>query len=218
MGSQGSSASEVAGLVRMPELLSALGFGVNTRTRRAPCILHGGSNASSFSWRDDGLWHCHSCGEGGGKITLVRAVRRCGFREAVEFLAALAGVEYRARHVSPQEIARLRARRERAEAAAWDVQDRFVRLQSGYARALRLVEKLQRAIGERLSREIPSERAERLWAMLARIAPVSGSLFAVWGYLGQADIPTRIRFALGSPAERRAMVFGEELSNESLAA
>jgi hypothetical protein len=180
--------------------------------------LHGGSNPWAFSWRDDGRWHCFHCNQGGGKIALVRAVRRCGFREAVEFLAALAGVEYLGRRISPQGIARMRARHERADAAAWDIQDRFLKLQSGYARALRMVEGLQRAIGERLGREVQSERAESLWAMLARVAPVSGSLFAVWDFLGRADAEARVRFVLRTAAARREMVFGEESLNESLAA
>jgi hypothetical protein len=33
-----------------------------------------------------GVWHCFSCLEGGDGIALVRAVRRLGFKEAVEWL------------------------------------------------------------------------------------------------------------------------------------
>jgi len=35
-------AREVAGLVLMPSLLAALGFGVKERTQRAVCLLHAG--------------------------------------------------------------------------------------------------------------------------------------------------------------------------------
>ena len=213
-----ADAREIAALVGMPELLGAVGFTVNTRTRRCACILHGGSNPSAFSWTEGGLWKCHGCGAGGDRIALAQAVRHCGFREAVEFLAGLAGVEYRARRISREEVARIQARRERAEAAAWRVRDRIVRLQSRCARALRAVEGLQRAIGERLETETTSSNsAEQLWEMLARLAPVSGSLFAIWDYMGRADMEARIRFVLGSGARRCAVLFGDD-SNESIAA
>ena len=80
---------QIAALVAMPRLLAELGFAVNERTRRAPCLLHSGSNPTAFAWREDGRWHCFSCGEGGDRIALVRAARRCSFREAVEFLSGV---------------------------------------------------------------------------------------------------------------------------------
>ena len=92
-------ARQVSALVVMSRLLVELGFGVNRRARRCACIIHNGSNPSAFAWTDSGLWRCHSCERGGDKIALVREVRHCSFREAVEFLAALAGVEYRPRLV-----------------------------------------------------------------------------------------------------------------------
>src|SRR5579872_2375840 len=100
-------AREIAALVAMPRLLTALGFAVGERTHRCSCILHGGSNPTAFAWTDAGLWKCHSCGAGGDKIALVRAVRQCRFREAVEVLAALAGVEYLNAPLAPEAQARL---------------------------------------------------------------------------------------------------------------
>lgn len=85
---------EISAAVDMSRLLEALGLGVNLRTRRCACQLHGGSNLSAFAWTDSGLWRCHSCGRGGDRIALVRAARRCSFREAVHFLAEVAGVAY----------------------------------------------------------------------------------------------------------------------------
>src|SRR5712691_2912375 len=95
-----SDAREIAVLVPTAQLLAALGFDVNERTRRCACILHGGANPTAFSWREDGRWHCFSCGRGGDRIALVRAVCGCSFREAVTFLAQLAGVEYRVQKLS----------------------------------------------------------------------------------------------------------------------
>jgi len=103
----------VAELVPMSELLGALGFTVSTRTRRCPCILHGGSNPSAFSWRDDGRWYCHSCGAGGDRIALVRGVRQCGFHDAVRLLAELASAEQRAQRILCADVARVPERLER---------------------------------------------------------------------------------------------------------
>jgi hypothetical protein len=96
-------ARDVIARVSMPEVLRALGIVCNERVRRAPCVLHNGSNPTAFSWRNDGRWHCFSCERGGDIIALVRAVRSCSFREAVEFLASLAGVEYSLGRVSARE-------------------------------------------------------------------------------------------------------------------
>lgn len=113
-----SSPREIAGLVEMPVLLHELGFGANERTRRAPCILHTGSNSTAFSWRDDGRWHCFSCERSGDKIALVRAVKSCSFREAVEFLASLAGVEYSPSRLSARESQRAMVTRAKTDHAA----------------------------------------------------------------------------------------------------
>jgi len=76
----------------MPALLAHLGFVVNERTRRAQCILCAAQNPTTFSWREDGRWHCFRCNAGGDKIGLVRAVLKCGFRDAMAVLCRLAGV------------------------------------------------------------------------------------------------------------------------------
>ena len=77
----------------MPELLHTLGFDVNERTYRCACLICGSTNRSCLSWTPDGKWHCFRCGRGGDKFTLIEAVRNCGFKESLHFLAGLAGVE-----------------------------------------------------------------------------------------------------------------------------
>jgi hypothetical protein len=103
---------QTAALVPMPQLLSNLGAVVNLRTRRGPCPIpshqHCDSNSSAFSWRDDGRWYCFSRGIGGDRIALVRTVKNLSFREAVTFLAALAGVEYRQNQLPRAEIEKRR--------------------------------------------------------------------------------------------------------------
>jgi hypothetical protein len=103
----------MARLAPMARLLEALGFDVNKRTRRCACLLYGGSNPSAFSWAESGIWYCYSCGAGGNRIALVRAVRRCHSRGALEFLALLADVTLGRRRASREEIALIQADRER---------------------------------------------------------------------------------------------------------
>jgi hypothetical protein len=119
MPNQSGNPRAIAALVTMRCLIAALGFAApNERARRAPCLVHGGKNPTSFSWREDGHWRCYSCGNGGDQIALVRAVRKCSFPEAVEFLAALAGVEYRPSFRSREAIEYQKKKRDRETAAA----------------------------------------------------------------------------------------------------
>jgi CHC2 zinc finger len=56
------------------------------------CPIHGGENASAFSFKD-AVYRCHACGAGGDVFELVLALRRCtSFPEAVAVVATLAGI------------------------------------------------------------------------------------------------------------------------------
>jgi len=201
-----ADAREISGLVAMPRLLSALGFGVSERTRRCACVLHGGTNRTAFSWTEAGLWKCHSCGAGGDRIALVRAVRRCSFRGAVEFLAAFAGVEFRARRASRREIAHAKRRRDRAERAAWQIADEIGRLRRHYTEALHRCERLQWKIGGQMSRASSDVELESIWGRLARLAPVCMFFFSAWNFIWDTKPDALAHFALASPAERRRFI------------
>lgn len=84
--------AEIKAEVPMTDLLCELGFQVNTRVRRCSCLIHGGRDRTVFSYSDE-VCHCFSCGFAGDKIALVQAVLKCGFRQALEYLGRLAGVE-----------------------------------------------------------------------------------------------------------------------------
>jgi hypothetical protein len=200
---------QIAGLVSMARLLEALGFSVNERTRRAPCRLHSGSDPTAFSWREDGRWHCHSCGAGGDRIALVRATHRCSFRETVEFLAALAGVEFRPKRVSRREIAERRRQREQAEHVAWQIADEAAQLRRHYTDAMHRAERLQGRIGNEIFRSSSEATRETAWARFARIVPAHTFFFAAWNFVWDAKPDTLVRFVLASPAERRRFILGE---------
>jgi hypothetical protein len=204
-----SDPRQIAQLVPMARLLETLGFAVNERTQRAPCRLHCGSNPTAFSWLEDGRWHCHSCGAGGDRLALVRAARRCSFREAVEFLAVLAGVKYRAHRVSKEEIVRTRQRRQRAECAAWRIVDEAGRLRRYYTDAMHRAERLQERIGNEILRSHKEATREGEWERLARLVPVCTFFFAAWNFFSEAKPDTLIRFVLASSTERRRFVLGD---------
>lgn len=211
-------AGEIAGVVPMARLLEALGFAVNERTRRCACILHGGSNPSAFSWREDGVWRCHSCGAGGDKIALVRAVRQCSFYDSLEFLAALAGVTFPVSRLSRRKIERDRIRRKRAEAAAWSVRDEILRLRMYYRDRLHRAERLWLRFGEELHRARNEEEREMAWERMARLAPAQTFFLAAYDCFCRASGAALVRFALAPPEQRRALVFGDDDDNTQLQA
>jgi hypothetical protein len=208
-----NDARKVAALVPPPLLLSALGFQVSERTRRCACILHGGSNRTAFSWHGDGRWHCFSCGAGGDRIALVMQVRKCSFREAIEFMATLAGVEFRAQRVSRREIVQTYQRRERAERAAWRIADATGRLRRYYADALHRAERLQERIGSEILRSSTEAAHEATWERLARLAPACTFFFAGSHFIWDANPEALVSFALASPVERRRLILGDESEN-----
>lgn len=194
----------------MPRLLDAVGFAVNKRTRRAPCLLHGGANPSAFSWTDTGLWKCHSCGAGGDKITLVRAVRRCSFREAVEFLAALAGVKYQSRRVSRQEIERARLRRTRAQRASWRIHDEIRCLRRCHHTAMLRANRLCWRIGQRIQSAATEDARAAGWDALAKLAPAQTFFLGAWNFFFGAPADALARAARLPPAERRSLILNWE--------
>jgi DNA primase len=62
---------------------------------RSCCKIHGGRNPTSFVMNPEtGLWYCHTGECGGGDIyTLVRKLKGCSFREAVQEVADISGID-----------------------------------------------------------------------------------------------------------------------------
>jgi phage/plasmid primase-like uncharacterized protein len=209
------NARDVVARVSMPEVLRALNIVCNARTRRAPCVIHSGSNSSAFVWRDSGLWHCHSCGRGGDKIALVREVRQCSFREAVEFLAALAGVEYRHGLVSRGTLERQNRHRERetAEAdsllarefVAWcEARDLVLQLEAIRRNAGKRLQAMHRGAQERWAGEM-----DLAWEALAEVyrqLPRAAAAYNVISFAAAED-----RFAFAMDTEARGKLLEEAL-------
>jgi len=199
------SPREIAALISMSQLLAELGFAVNQRTRRCACILHGGSNGSAFSWTETGLWKCHSCGAGGDRIALVVAVKKCSFSTAVEFLAAIVGLDFRSRRVSQREATHARRRREQAEHMAWRIADEIGSRRRYYTDGLHRTERLRKRIGDDILRTRESER-DAASERLAQLTPVGAFFFAAWNFVWDASPRVLVRFALASPTDRRRFI------------
>lgn len=210
-----ADAREISALVAMPRLLAALGFAVNERTRRGPCLLHSGSNPTAFSWRDDGRWHCFSCGASGDRIALVQATQQCGFREAVEFLAALAGVEFKPGIASREAIEHQKLIREREAAdadallglefSAWrQARDEVLRLEATRRNAGKRLDAIYRGALERW----PGE-AEFAWQTLAEVYRQMARPAAVYNAISFAAAGDRFAFAMDRQAR-------EQLTDETL--
>lgn len=62
---------------------------------KARCPFHNEKTGSFMVSRDKGIWHCFGCGKGGDAFTFVQEIEGMEFLEALELLAAKAGVEVR---------------------------------------------------------------------------------------------------------------------------
>ncbi len=85
-----------------------------------------------------GLWYCFSCAEGGDVIKFVQRIESLGFAEAIERLAARAGIELRYEqggHVPGREQSQRRRLAEAHRAAAEFYSERLAAGGSGAARA-----------------------------------------------------------------------------------
>ena len=97
-------------------LAVAATLGLNVRGRHARCFnatMHDSKKDERPSlafFADNGRFKCYACGVFGDSIDLVRAVRNCGFREAVDWIESLDGEAYgafRQEEMRPQNSSRL---------------------------------------------------------------------------------------------------------------
>jgi DNA primase len=79
--------------VSVADLLSANGVRLPARGTRVKCPFCEGSS-QCFSYNEaKGCWHCFRCGEGGGKVRLIARLHNCTPKQALEWIAKLAGIE-----------------------------------------------------------------------------------------------------------------------------
>ena len=207
------AAKDVAALVPMPELLSTMGIPVNTRSRRAPCVLHDGTNVTAFSWTEDGRWFCFHCGKGGDKLSLIQTVRHCSFLDALHLLAALAGIEWAALNTAEvrQQLAEAKRKAQRVKTATKKLQTLERDLLLTACEEVLSLHKLRRNAGARLTAMARGAKprflgeSELAWSALALVAGKELRALARHTFLAFASPPDRAHFAL-NPRERESMV------------
>ncbi len=202
------SPQAIAALVPMVRLFDHLGIPVNERTHRCLCPLHGGTNRTAFSWTENGLWHCFSCGRSGDKYDLIRVVLRCDFPEALKVMAVLAGVDLGT--VSPAKRRRIRAQ-QRKERRLDTAAERYAGLERRwlcrYASRLRLLDRLE-GLAAFCLRESPSVGfdAEFWWSALARVYGGRWQTLAAWLLLAFGAEDERQRFVLYADVQPSLLV------------
>jgi len=202
---------ELTARVGMRDLLRELNFIVNERSHRCACVIHGGKNPAAFSWTEDGRCCCHSCGFGGDKIALVQAVRGIGFREALQFLAVLAGVELSTERLPREKFEKQKRERERVEGASTKLAVIEANLRKRYAEEIFDLEEIRRDAGKRLKGLGEGERPRWgdeesfLWDALAFSAKWLPHALAAYSIVSFANTPDRAQFSL-QPEERDRMI------------
>jgi hypothetical protein len=83
--------TEIKSRADIREVWAALGGG-KLRGNRGQAFWRGGTHLSVALYPQTGSWHDFVTDDGGDVVELVRTVRRCGFREAVEWLADFTGM------------------------------------------------------------------------------------------------------------------------------
>jgi hypothetical protein len=165
----------------------------------ARCPAHEDRNPSLSIHERDGkiLIHCHaSC-----TPEKVCAAIGIGLRDL--FLIP-------PRKLSRSELHREAALRARAETAAWRVRDEVVRLCSFYRDGLHRAERLMARTGEGLLRSCTEAEQDAAWERIGRLAPVTTYFLASFNFVFDSSAEKLARFALASPAERRAFILEGE--------
>ena len=206
-------ANEIAALVPMDTLISELGFSLNMRTRRTRCLVHGGDNPTAFGWTVDGLWHCFACGRGGDRIKLVMEVRRCSFKNALSYLAILAGVKLCRFDSFPfRRKLELRCReKERLRRAAEYLHAAQLSVLLHCRNELQSLERLRQRAGQRLAelnRGAPEKflgETDIAWEALRFVSESEIQVCAAYYIAAFASQEDRARFCL-RPTERAEMI------------
>lgn len=151
------------------------------------------------------LWRCHRCSAGGDVFSLVQAVRKSDFHEALKFVAELAGVRLDNRRGLDfhRELAARQAGRERVEAAAVKLEALERELRLDVRQAVHFAEKSRARAAARLAElgtGASGAEVEELWAELKSAA--------AWL---ERDLPAYTLLSFGSVAERCAFVLKPSL-------
>jgi hypothetical protein len=196
----------------MRQTLKVLGVRVRN-AKRADCPLCRGNSIATLSFTER-LWHCHRCGEGGDVFSLVRAVNRCDFPEALRFVAKLAGIcveDHRTVDFQRKLYAR-KMYRDRLEDGARKLSALEHSLLIRSRDLIHETERSTQKVGERLAALLRGEpewfpgEQERRWQSLQAAA-----------FLLRTEIPIYTLLSFGAPDERARFVLHPERRDQIVA-
>lgn len=204
-----AAAEDIAALVSIRQAFDLCGIRIRS-SKRADCPLCEGGSIGTMSYTGK-LWHCFRCGRGGDVFTLVEQVRNYSFREALNFVANIAGVELANSAEVRRELAEWKKRREAFARAANRLSslERSVLLQ---CRAkLHSWYRLRRNAGVRLAalhkgaRPRIAAEEDVAWSALALVARQELRATAAYSIAAFGSEAERARFTL-QPGERDEMI------------
>jgi hypothetical protein len=206
-------ARDIARAVPMRQVLSALGVRMRN-SKRADCPLCKGNSTGTLAFTER-LWRCHRCNEGGDVYSLVRAVNRCDFPAALQFVSDLAGIDLGdCRNADlKRELDARKRHRERLENAA----NKLATLEHTLLRECRdrihNAERTQRKVSARfaeLSRGEPERfrrEQEGLWLKLQAAGAILDADLLAYTLLCFGALDERARFVL-HPEIREEIIAG----------
>ena len=199
-------AQQVRRMVSVRQVLAAVGAKI-TSDKRAACPLCRGSARLTLAYTDS-VWYCHRCGKGGDVFRLVEEVEGSGFREALTFVAGLAGIsagesqsESSRRNMRERIAERARAQRAAETLAA---AERPLRIQ--YRNEIHKLDEVERLTSRRLENALQRSPApEQLWRQLQASVELRWAVVAGYSVLAFGSIEERARFVT-RPWERHAII------------
>ncbi len=204
-----AAAEDIAALVSIRQAFDVLDIRIRG-SKRADCPLCEGGSIGTMSCTDK-LWHCFRCGRGGDVFTLVEQVRNCSFREALNFVASIAGVELANSTEVRRELAEAKKKAQRVKTATKKLQSLERDLLLTTREEVLSLHKLRRDAGARLAalRRGAKPRflgeSELAWSALALVAGQELRAVATYTFLAFASPADQAHFAL-NPRERERMV------------
>jgi len=198
-------ARDIGRMVSVPQMLRQ--FGWRTRSRgRADCGLCRGRSTGTVAFNER-VWHCHRCNAGGDVFELVRSVNRCDFREALGYVANVAGI--RLADSDRPDVRRQIAERQRHRARIDSAADILAEME----RALRLDRRECIYLAEKQWNILSAARSwsERDWLIAAGSYDVLQGALAAYTLLAFGAIADRVFYVL-QPESRSEIEAGIRLA------
>jgi hypothetical protein len=195
-------ANDIAQMVSMRQVLQVLRVRARS-SKRADCPLCRGRSYGTVAFTER-LWRCHRCNEGGNVFSFVRAVNRCGFPDALKFVADLAGIRLEGRRNAElrRELDTRRRQRERLEDAARTLSALEQALLRECRGRIHEAERIQLKVSERLAalsrgepERFPGEQ-EGLWLRMHAAAALLSTETPAYTLLSFGALDQRALFVL----------------------